>query len=163
MRPRVTVTLDPAVHEQLARVARRKNLTPGAFLAQAGEAALHRVLVDEAVERYFTDPGGVTLSELAAESGLAAEEIALAMDERNREIAAATGESVEAVVRARGQKRAEGTDAAFLRWAASMTGRTGDQTWLRQAEDVVANQRGERGLAHAAKLSARSGEAPLEE
>ena len=57
MQPRITVTLEPAVHEQIARVARRTNLTPGEFLAQAREAALHHALLDEAVERYQKDPG----------------------------------------------------------------------------------------------------------
>lgn len=115
--------------------------------------------VDDAAERDRTDPGGVTLSELAAESGLTAEEIALAMDERNREIAAATGEIVEAVVRARGQQRAEGIDADFLGWATSMADRKADPTWLRQAEEVVAAQGADRGPATSAQTPAHPAEA----
>lgn len=81
----VSVRLDHAAAAHVAAAARLTNLSQGAFLQRAGADAARRVVLDEAVRRYRH--GDVSLSELAAETALAVEEIVDAVGPRARDTA----------------------------------------------------------------------------
>ena len=70
----VSVRLDDGADARVDRVARLLRQSKGAFLAQAGDQAAQRVLLDWAVEQYRV--GAASLSELAAETQLPLEAIA---------------------------------------------------------------------------------------
>ena len=69
----VSVRLDGPAVQRLERAARLVKQSRGAFLEKAGDEAARRVLLDEATRRYRRGEG--SFSELAAETGLAVEEI----------------------------------------------------------------------------------------
>lgn len=141
---RIRVELDPASSERIERVARARQQTPGDFLARAGEEAAHRALLDEAIARFERDPDDVGLSELAAESGLAVEEIMEEIWRRDRLLAAETGQSVEAVVRSRDRHRPELAEAVFLAGCRHMAEDRRDPDLPRRAEALVAAQQTDR-------------------
>lgn len=70
----VSVRLDDRASARVDRVARLLRQSKGGFLAQAGDEAAQRVLLDWAGQQYRA--GAASLSELAAETGLALEAIA---------------------------------------------------------------------------------------
>ncbi len=70
----VSVRLDDRASARVDRVARLLRQSRGGFLARAGDEAAQRVLLDWAGQQYRA--GAASLSELAAETGLALEAIA---------------------------------------------------------------------------------------
>ena len=79
----ISVRLDPAAARRVAAAARLAHQSRGAFLGQAGEGAARRTLLADAVQRYRQEEA--SLSELAAETGLAVEEIADAVGSQDRD------------------------------------------------------------------------------
>src|SRR5437773_2079341 len=69
----VSVRLDDAARLRLDRAARIANQSAGGFLETAGQERARRVLIDWALQRYRQ--GDTSFSELAADTGLAVEEI----------------------------------------------------------------------------------------
>lgn len=78
----ISVRLDNAAKQQVERAARLLKQSSGAFLQKAGEEHARQVLVLWALERYRR--GEASFSELAADTGLAIEEIMLAAGEDNQ-------------------------------------------------------------------------------
>ena len=76
-RQTVSVRLDDGVARRLATAARLTRQSRGAFLGKVGDESARRVLVEWAVAEYRR--GERSLSELAAETGLAVEEIMMAV------------------------------------------------------------------------------------
>jgi len=70
----VSVRLDSRASVHVDKAAQVLHQSKGAFLAQVGEEAAERILLQWAVEQYAT--GGASLSELAAETQLPVEHIA---------------------------------------------------------------------------------------
>ena len=70
----VSVRLDSRASVHVDKAAQVLHQSKGAFLAQVGEEAAERILLQWAVEQYTT--GGAPLSELAAETQLPLERIA---------------------------------------------------------------------------------------
>lgn len=70
----VSVRLNEEASARLAKAAELRRQSKGAFLALAGEAAAERALMDWAVGEH--GGGRMSLSELAAETGLVLEAIA---------------------------------------------------------------------------------------
>ena len=83
----VSVRLDPSASHRLDRAASLLKQSRGAFLEKAGDEAARRVLLDWAVTSH--GQGDRSFSELAAETGLAIEEIMAAAGQRDRESALA--------------------------------------------------------------------------
>ena len=83
----VSVHLDPRAKRRLEKAASLLSQSPSTFLEKAGDAMARRILVDWAVARYHA--GERTFSELAEETGLAVEEIMLAMGKQGHEEALA--------------------------------------------------------------------------
>jgi len=144
MKRTVTVQLDHPTAERVERVARAKQQTLSAFLARAGEEAAHQALLDEAVTRYTQDPDNVSLSELAAETGLWIEEIMQEIWRRDRMTAAETGQTVEEVVRSQYRGSPEVAEAMFLAGCKTIADRGNDPELLRHAHEIVAARRAER-------------------
>ena len=70
----VSVRLDSRASVHVDKAAQVLHQSKGVFLAQVGEEAAERILLQWAVEQYTT--GGASLSELAAETQLPLERIA---------------------------------------------------------------------------------------
>ena len=79
----VSVRLDDESRQRVERAAKILKQSSGAFLETAGEERARRVLLERAVGLYQQGQG--SLSELAEEAGLAAEEIADAVGSRGEE------------------------------------------------------------------------------
>jgi hypothetical protein len=79
----VSVRLDRGAERRLEKAAQITRQSRGAFLEKAGDESARRVLLEWATERYRQ--GGASFSELAAESGLAIEEIMAALGQRERQ------------------------------------------------------------------------------
>lgn len=73
----ISVRLDDATKQRVERAARLVKQSAGAFLEKAGEEQARQVLLRWAVDRHRR--GEASFSELAGETGLAVEEIMLAM------------------------------------------------------------------------------------
>lgn len=69
----LSVRMDNEMTRRVERAARLRNQSLGAFLQQAGDEAARRLLLEWTVSRYRE--GVASASELAQETGLAAEEI----------------------------------------------------------------------------------------
>ena len=80
-RQTVSVRLDPEQARRLKKAAGLMKQSQGAFLGRAGDEAARRTLLEWAVDRYRR--GAATFSELAAETGLAVEEIMADMGDRD--------------------------------------------------------------------------------
>ncbi len=78
----ISVRLDGTAKQRVERAARLLKQSSGAFLEKAGEEQARQVLVAWAVDRYRHKEA--SFSELAAETGLAIEEIMLAAGEENQ-------------------------------------------------------------------------------
>lgn len=76
-RPTISVRMEDEVKRQVELAARLSGQSAGAFLGRAGEARARQVLLDWAVSQHRQ--GDASFSELAEETGLAVEEIMLAM------------------------------------------------------------------------------------
>ncbi len=75
----ISVRLDEAARRQVEMAAQLARQSAGAFLGDAGEQRAHEVVLQWAVVRHRS--GEASFSELAAETGLAVEEIMGAMAE----------------------------------------------------------------------------------
>lgn len=82
---RVSVRLGPEAERRLQKAAQLMKQSRGAFLEKAGDETARRILLEWAAARYRE--GGRTFSELAAETGLAVEEVMVAMGSHGREVA----------------------------------------------------------------------------
>jgi predicted transcriptional regulator len=83
----VSVRLDAEAARRLEQAARLTKQSRGAFLEKAGDERARSVLLQWAVERHRNGDRG--LSELAAETGLAVEEIVDALSRQGQEAALA--------------------------------------------------------------------------
>jgi len=72
----ISVRLEDSSKQRIQRAAQLSHQSSGAFLEKAGDQEARRVLLDWALERRRREEA--TFSELAAETGLAVEEIMLA-------------------------------------------------------------------------------------
>ena len=79
----LSVRLDQAAARRVAAAARLTNQSRGAFLERAGADAARRILLSDAACRY--GQGEASLSELAAETGFAMEEIVDAVGGHERD------------------------------------------------------------------------------
>jgi predicted transcriptional regulator len=79
----ISVRLDADAKQRVERAARLRKQSSGAFLEQAGEEHARQVLLAWAVDRHRR--GDASFSELAAETGLAVEEIMLAVGSQGEE------------------------------------------------------------------------------
>ena len=79
----ISVRLDDAAKRRVERAARLLKQSSGAFLEKAGEERARHVLLAWAVDRRRR--GEASFSELAAETGLAVEEIMLAMGSQGKQ------------------------------------------------------------------------------
>lgn len=141
---RFSIEVDQAAAERIERAAQARQQSPSDFLARAGEAAAHRAVLDEAIARFEEAPDDVGLSELAAETGLAVEEIMQEIWRRDRLEAAETGRPLEEVVRSRDRHSPALAEEVFLAGCRSMAAEYGDPELLRRAEALVAASRAER-------------------
>jgi hypothetical protein len=121
----ISVRLDAGAKRQVERAARLRKQSAGAFLEQAGEEHAHLVLLAWAVDRHRR--GEASFSELAAETGLAVEEIMLAVG----------GESAQ-----------EGLDM-FLASCRTVAEASGDPGFLRLGEEAAKLVRSEHAPAPA--------------
>ncbi|GEM_PF-6874988 len=145
MKRTIVVQLDQPEAERLERVARSRNLSASACLAQAGVDAAHDVLLDQAVARFDQDPTAVSISELAEESGLAMEEIMQEIWRRDRLTAAATGQPVAEVVRSQYRGRHGLSEEALLASCSSIADQLNDPEFLDQARAIVRAMHNEMG------------------
>ena len=83
----VSVRLTPEAARRLEKAASLTRQSQGAFLEKAGDETAHRILLAWAAEQYRE--GLKSFSQLAEETGLAVEEIMLAMGDGGREEAIA--------------------------------------------------------------------------
>ncbi|MBI3977336.1 MAG: hypothetical protein HY331_04035 [Chloroflexi bacterium] len=79
----ISVRLDDAAKRRVERAARLLNQSAGAFLEKAGEEQAHHILLWWAVGQHRS--GAASFSELAAETGLAVEEIMLAVGSQGKQ------------------------------------------------------------------------------
>lgn len=79
----ISVRLDDAAKQRVERAAGLLKQSSGAFLGKAGDEEAHRILLAWAADRHHQ--GKASLSELALETGLAVEEIMLAVGGGNRQ------------------------------------------------------------------------------
>ena len=79
----VSVRLTGEAARRLAKAASLTRQSQGAFLEKAGDESAHRVLLEWAIGQYRQ--GAKSFSQLAEETGLAVEEIMLAVGEHGRE------------------------------------------------------------------------------
>jgi hypothetical protein len=79
----ISVRLDDAAKQRVERAAKLLKQSAGAFLQKAGEEQAREVLLRWAVDRHRR--GDASFSELAGETGLAVEEIMLAMGSQGKE------------------------------------------------------------------------------
>jgi hypothetical protein len=124
----ISVRLDAAAKQQVERAARLRRQSSGAFLEQAGEERARQVLNVWAVDRHRR--GEASFSELAAETGLAVEEIMLAIGSQGEQ---------------------EGLDL-FLASCRTVAEASGNRDFLRLGEEAVQLLRSE----HARESSERS-------
>ena len=116
----ISVRLDAAAKQRVERAAKLRKQSSGAFLEQAGEQHARQVLLAWAVDRQ--ERGAASFSELAAETGLAVEEIMLAVGSRGKQ---------------------EGLDL-FLASCRTVAEASGDPDFLRLGEEAVQVVRRER-------------------
>jgi hypothetical protein len=114
----ISVRLDDAAKQQIEHAARVTKQSAGAFLEKAGEERARQVLLDWATDTYRRRD--TSFSELAGETGLAVEEIMLALGDQTRE---------------------EALDA-FLTSCRTVAEATGNQDFLHSAELAVETVRG---------------------
>jgi len=107
------VRLDDAAKQRVERAARLLKQSSGAFLEKAGEEHARHVLLGWAVNRHRR--GEASFSELAGETGLAVEEIMLAMGSQGRQ---------------------EALDL-FLASCRTVAEASGDRDFLRMGEEAV--------------------------
>lgn len=81
----LSVRLDPDAERRLEKAARIARQSRGAFLQTAGDQMARKILLEWAIVRYRE--GAASASELAADSGLAVEEIMAAAGGHGREAA----------------------------------------------------------------------------
>lgn len=79
----ISVRLDDAAKQRVERAAGLLKQSSGAFLGKAGDEEAHRILLAWAADRHHQ--GKASLSELALETGLAVEEIMLAVGGNRQE------------------------------------------------------------------------------
>ena len=79
----ISVRLDDVVKQRVERAAKLLKQSAGAFLEKAGEEQARQTLLAWAVNQHRR--GEASFSELAAETGLAVEEIMLAMGSQGRQ------------------------------------------------------------------------------
>jgi predicted transcriptional regulator len=109
----ISVRLDDATKRRVERAARLLKQSSGAFLEKVGEEQARKVLVAWAVDRHRR--GEASFSELAAETGLAIEEVMLAS----------------------GNENSLDTLESFLASCRSMAESSGDPDFLRASEEAV--------------------------
>lgn len=112
-KPTISVRLDDIAKLRVEHAARIMNQSAGAFLEKAGQERARQVLLDWALERHRR--GEASFSELAADTGLAVEEIMLALGDRGGE------EALE----------------AFLASCRTVAEISGNRDFLRLGEDAV--------------------------
>ncbi|GEM_PF-1023476 len=79
----ISVRLDDAAKQRVERAARLLKQSAGAFLERGGEEQARHILLAWAVDQHRS--GAASFSELASETGLAVEEIMLAMGSQGKE------------------------------------------------------------------------------
>ena len=79
----ISVRLDEVAKRRVERAAKLMKQSAGAFLERAGEAQAYHVLIAWAIDQHRR--GEASFSELAAQTGLAVEEIMLAMGSQGRD------------------------------------------------------------------------------
>ncbi|MBM2826011.1 MAG: hypothetical protein HW403_75 [Dehalococcoidia bacterium] len=79
----ISVRLDDAAKQRVERAARLLNQSAGAFLERAGYEQARHILLAWAVDQHRS--GKASFSELAAETGLAVEEIMMAMESQGKQ------------------------------------------------------------------------------
>lgn len=79
----ISVRLDDAAKRRVERAARLLKQSAGAFLERAGEEQARQILLTWAADRHRS--GEASFSELAAETGLAVEEIMLAVGRQGKQ------------------------------------------------------------------------------
>ena len=79
----ISVRLDNAAKRRVERAARLLKQSAAAFLERAGDEQARHILLEWAVDQHRN--GAASFSELAAETGLAVEEIMVAMGSQGKE------------------------------------------------------------------------------
>ncbi len=119
----VSVRLQNETKRQVEMAARITGQSAGAFLGKAGQDRAHQVLLDWATSTYRQ--GDTTYSKLAEETGLAVEEIMMAMSQSSKD---------------------DGLDM-YLASCRTLAEIHDDPEFLRLAEDAVKRVRSERPAA----------------